>query len=54
MFFDVKVPKSVNNKTIVFPYKISYFPQHCLYFLPLPHGEKIPSFWWHFLAFEGV
>ena len=20
------------------PYKISYFPQHCLYFLPLPHG----------------
>jgi len=23
------------------PYKISYLPQHCLYFLPLPHGGAV-------------
>ena len=24
------------------PYKISYLPQHCLYFLPLPHEVDFP------------
>jgi len=22
-----------------------YLPQHCLYFLPLPHGPLYPGFW---------
>ena len=26
------------------PCKISYFPQHCLYFLPLPHVVRTPIF----------
>ena len=26
------------------PYKISYLPQHCLYFLPLPHGTHKSAF----------
>ena len=25
-------------ETLIFPGFVSYFPQHCLYFLPLPHG----------------
>lgn len=26
------------------PYKTSYLPQHCLYFLPLPHVVRTPIF----------
>jgi len=30
----------------------SYFPQHILYFLPLPHGSSHWGFRQHFVAFD--
>lgn len=29
---------------LTIPYKTSYFPQHCLYFLPLPQGQELLVF----------
>ena len=39
--FRLKLPAFLNFlifQNYTNPYKISYLPQHCLYFLPLPHG----------------
>jgi hypothetical protein len=41
--------KFVSKKKLANPYKYwaheHYLPQHCLYFLPLPHGFWYLGFW---------
>lgn len=43
-FFDIKLPKIESLNHLFYRCFSNYLPQHCLYFLPLPHVVETPIF----------
>ena len=44
LYFGLFFDKKKNSQSLYFRDFASYLPQHCLYFLPLPHGTHKSAF----------